>query len=165
MCTTNFQGDLIKCRRLDGASNFICRKDGIQVFPEFSRASQNACTCWTAEGSEHHCNGRLHEPCHFREAHQITIGHQLLDRRARGPFIQRVHEIQGGVPSTPIKRPSSLGHSSSCLVAALTCNIYYKSYTPVPAPGKVPAPWISQRCLAIGIPGDTFKVPSMASQP
>jgi hypothetical protein len=91
-----------------------CSQDCVQVFPQLASTPCNAGASWPLERLQALGGGRLNDPSQFGKPHQTTVGRKILDRRAGRPLVQRIHEIQSGVSSTPIERISTSSHSSPC---------------------------------------------------
>jgi hypothetical protein len=87
------------------------RQDVVQVLAQPARAMHDARASTAADMQQAHGNGGLDKSRQLREPQQVTVSLQLLDRGIRGSLIQRIHEIERRMTSTPLERASTITHS------------------------------------------------------
>ena len=76
--------------------------------------------------------GRLNEPRQPGKSHESIVGCQVLDRRIGRPLVQRIHEVQSGVPSRSSRTGSNRSSVISRLLAiGITCITRYRGYKPL----------------------------------
>jgi hypothetical protein len=91
-----------------------CGQHRAKVFPQLAGTPCNARAIRPRERPQALRCGRLDEPCQGGKAHEIPIGCKVLDRCPGRPFVERVHEVQGGVSATPVERVCTFSHSRPC---------------------------------------------------
>ena len=81
----------------------------MKVFAKLARAFHDMRTGAAIEPLQTCGGSTIDQSGQRREARQVLIRCQVLDRRGRGPLIERVHEVQRRVPAAPIRSNGAVG--------------------------------------------------------
>src|SRR5262245_46683339 len=89
----------------------------VQMLAQFASLLRDQRTAGIAQFRQSPGKRPFDEPCQFCKSHQLAVAGEVLDRRWKGPLIERVHQIERGMASTPVEWSSTITHGCYCLLS------------------------------------------------